>query len=826
MSALLAFVASIPDGWATCPVYAKGAKLPKGGEACGKSPLGRASYDNLSPAATALYIEREPEVFQAVGVYAGPRSNGLVIFDVDANLGAVEKKWGKDLAKAPKITSPKKNAAKFLFRIPEEFWGEVQGMSLAASQEGWEVLWGRQGVLCGAYPKGGEYSFKGDLNAVPEAPGWLLARMQDSFRSKHDKADKKALKDSRWGMRSREEKIAVAQSCLSVIPPQGRGSEDFWWRIGAMLNSELPGEDGLNLWREWSLQDSEYADDWTAGHDPCGDRWEAGFKTGGGLGFGSLVHQADHYDPDRARFQKDGIAHVIDAVQTAPVKYAQEYVGGQELLDRAIAIEEEIEDPALLDQAKNLLAHEAGRREGAIAIDRLLDQHITFKRSKGGKPADVSQLDDSGFDYLVPGLIPKPWLLLVHADGGTGKSAMAMTLCKHLVQGRPFNVHGKMFDVPVGKALWLNGDQSERITRRQFNLIGVETAVDVVGEWDMAWYRRFCRMQGGGMDADGNITPGKYDLIVIDSLDGCNDSNPYEENRREYAYPLKRLARRNGQDFGACTVLVIHHNSKAGGFRGTSAIKAAVDETWNMNKLEGAELAKLGLPANTRMITVEKSRDDREGQQMLFTLQSDYTYKISALEGTNVVRGAGPNNYMLDVLDAMAEDTNKAWSAADIEAHPSLGGVNRKRAIRYALKRLEEQQLIARCAPPKDRSFNSRPPTFFKALSTKAPVAFSKRSLTRGDIKNDVSKEVNPVPSTDSADKGVCQKVPFVKRVEEVSKPTGPFDKDDLLTKPLSIQNPSSATEEPFCHDSEVIGMSSEEAKLKAIWDKAHKMWD
>jgi len=143
--------------------------------------------------------------------------------------------------------------------------------------------------------------------------------------------------------------------------------------------------------------------------------------------------------------------------------------------------------------------------------------------------------------------------------------------------------------------------------RRQFDLIGVTGGVDVVGEWDMSWYSRFKKLQGPKEKPN-------YDLVVIDSLDGCNDSNPYEENRREYALPLKKLARRNGVDFGACTIIVIHHNNRNGSFRGTSAIRAAVDETWNMQKVEGKQLAELGLPANTRIVTVEKSRDDREGQ--------------------------------------------------------------------------------------------------------------------------------------------------------------------------------------------------------------------
>ncbi len=100
---LVSFVRSLPKHWATAPIYAKGAKMPNGKAACGKSPLGRAPHEKLSPEFTAQHIEKYPEEFKAVGVYSGTRSEGLVIFDVDANLGAIEEKWGKDLENAPRI---------------------------------------------------------------------------------------------------------------------------------------------------------------------------------------------------------------------------------------------------------------------------------------------------------------------------------------------------------------------------------------------------------------------------------------------------------------------------------------------------------------------------------------------------------------------------------------------------------------------------------------------------------------------------------------------------------------------------------------------------
>ncbi len=327
---------------------------------------------------------------------------------MDANLGAIEEKWGKDLENAPRITSPKPHAAKFLFVVPEEDRLTVSDLSHAAGgHEGWEVLWGRQGLLFGAYKDEGEYTFSGDVNNIPAAPEWLLERMREQYRKLHERGDTRKLRDSRYSNRSREEKIEIARSCLSVIEPRGANSEQFWWEIGAMIHSELPNEDGLKLWEEWSRRDNEYADDWKDGHNPCARRWEDGFR-GGGLGFGSLIRQADLVDPNKTRFQRDGLARLVEEIESTPIKYRMDYLSGEELLARAEELERTIENPALLDQAKTALAAEAGRhREGAAAIDRLLDTHLTFKRNNEYQAKDLRELDDADFEYIIPGILPK-----------------------------------------------------------------------------------------------------------------------------------------------------------------------------------------------------------------------------------------------------------------------------------------------------------------------------------------------------------------------------------------------------------------------------------
>jgi hypothetical protein len=560
---LLEFVRALPDGYAYAPIYQKGAELPDGGTSKGKTPLGRAHHQIMGAADVALQIERAPDVFKAVGVFTGPRSRGLVILDVDANLSKLRKKWGETIEGAPCVTSTKANAAKFLFYVPEALWSQVKGVSLTGSGAGYEVLWGRQGLLYGAYPGSsdgrapeGEYGLVGDLEAIPEAPAWLVAEMRDAASQSEPVAGKflKNRKALDFSERTDDEVAEIAQDCLRVIPHLGMGSRDQWIQVGMALHDALPNDLGLTLWSAWSAEDPEYAGEWKDGN-PCEKPWGS-FRPGAGIRFNSLIWMADQQDPQRRRFS-DASRVAVEEVESQKVQRVEQvYMSGAELLERAKKIEDEIDNPALQDQAKHVLALQAGRREGSVAVDRLLLMDMLYGDASGMEPVAVDQMSDDGIDeYLIPGLLPKGWMLLLHADGGTGKTAACQLLVKHLTQAIPFDVFGETVPVDTCRALWLNGDQNPKILKKQLERIGVEKGVDVVGEWDLAWYSRFCRMQ----------KERKYDIVVIDSLDGCNDSNPYEENRREYAKPLKRLQKRNGRDFPLCTFLVIHHNSKAGG---------------------------------------------------------------------------------------------------------------------------------------------------------------------------------------------------------------------------------------------------------------------
>ncbi len=171
------------------------------------------------------------------------------------------------------------------------------------------------------------------------------------------------------------------------------------------------------------------------------------------------------------------------------------------------------------------------------------------------------------------------------------------------------------------------------------------------------------------------------------------------------------------------------------------------------------------LPLNTRMVSVEKSRDDREGQQMVFSLMPDFTYKIGPVPETEMtVKPDTPNQHTLNVLEVMRND-RRAWTVAELVEHESVGGEHRKRAIRYGLQRLEQQALIERCDPPVEKQHGRKPPVYYRACGTNVPVPFSKRGVGKTPPES-VSIDQNDCTGTDSVDKADCQQIPFVNSSE------------------------------------------------------------
>lgn len=681
---LLAFVRQLPAGMAYAPIYAKGEALQSGKISKGKTPLERSHHQVMSPADVVLQIERRPDVFRAVGVFTGPRSAGLVILDVDRNLARLLKKWGDTLNGAPKVTSTKANAAKYLFRVPEQNWAEVKGFGLSDTGAGYEVLWGRQGLIYGAYPGSetgnapeGLYGFEGDLEAIPEAPAWLIAEMKDAAGK--ETADAGFIKNRKaldFSDRDPAEVAEIVQSALRVIPGQGAGSRDHWIKVGMAIHSELPDDLGLTLWSAWSAEDPEYADEWTSSN-PCEEVWKS-FKKGP-VSLGSLFWMADQQMPGRLWLSED-LRKVVQDVETDNVtRWRQITLAYSEVIKRAKEIQQ-IQNPAESAHAMNVLALEAGYRD-AGALERLLIAQMQYEQQDDEMAMSSLLQKDLKFEYLIPDLLPCPGTVMIHGAGGDGKSMSAWTIAKHVARGIPFSVRGDLVPVQSGPVLILNGDQSEVQVQQQLRDLEFRESdpVTVVMGWDLNWYYRFTKM----------IEKHRPKLVIIDSITGCSRGSAFDENKKEFAGPIYWLANNNGRLFPACTILLIHHANKTGGFRGSTAIRDAVDEVWGLRRPDRQQAERTG--SNARLITVEKSRAGRDGSKLLMKLESDLTFSLADYVELDV-DSTSPASIVDRVLQRIRAAYPRALSRADLAADPLCGGS--VAAIRKALQRLVSRGLI------------------------------------------------------------------------------------------------------------------------------------
>tara|TARA_R100000908_G_scaffold18657_1_gene7227 strand:+ start:1592 stop:3826 length:2235 start_codon:yes stop_codon:yes gene_type:complete len=679
------FVKALPEGLVYAPIYAKGTRMLSGKKATGKNPL-EASYEQkFGPADVALAIQRNPDL-KAVGVFTGIRGNGIVILDVDRNLSKYLNAWGSTLDDAPIITSTKTNAAKYLFRIPEELWADVKGHGLRKEDGGdYEILWGRQGVVFGAYPGGkvsdpGQYLLKGDLSSIPTAPDWLLAEMKQPPRT----INKKELD---FTDRTQDEIAQIIFECLSVITQQGKGTRDHWVKIGMAIHSALPTEMGLHLWSSWSCDDPDYAKEWEDSN-PCEEVWYS-FK-GSGVGLGTLIWLADREDKDRKRFSDDTKKIVQAAEDKVITEIRQATLDFDEVIRRAKRILE-LDNPAEVNYKLNTLALQAGYRD-QTALEKLIVDQISFEESKDIMSIKELMETETEREYLIPDVLPHPSVVLIYGAGGDGKSMSAWALAKHIALGKPFVVRGNHVPVKQGPVVLLNGDQPLVQLKEQLQEVDFPVTADsmIQTDWQLQRYAQFIKL----------MKKHQPKLVVIDSLIGCSGGRAFDENKSDFATPLYWLTKNNGVLFPKTTILIVHHANKNGGFRGTSAIRDAVDETWALRKPTDEEKRSVG--AHSRFITIEKSRSGRMGTQLVMQMQDDLSFTISDFTPAINETDTSPASVTDRVLQKLRVVCPETRTKDDLVCDPLIDG--KPAAIQKSLQRLEKRGLVVSAVPENNQA--------------------------------------------------------------------------------------------------------------------------
>ena len=237
----------------------------------------------------------------------------------------------------------------------------------------------------------------------------------------------------------------IVTECLDeVIDNRGAGQRDHWIKVGMAIHSVLPNDLGLTLWAAWSAKDVEFADEWATSATPVSSRGAA--LSLGGLGWVQLIYMADRVDPKRSRFNATS-KQILEAAESRVVTLNRDVVlSFDEIVRRGMAIYEG-DDVARMNYELHALAMEA-RYKDQSGVEKLLLDHMT-QQNKGNRHV-MTERRSSKREFLIPGLLPSPYSILFFGEAGCGKSATAIALMKHVVDGLPFPLKDQMVPVEAG----------------------------------------------------------------------------------------------------------------------------------------------------------------------------------------------------------------------------------------------------------------------------------------------------------------------------------------------------------------------------------------
>ena len=497
-----------------------------------------------------------------------------------------------------------------------------------------------------------------------------------------------------------------------------------------------------------------------------------------------------------------GVRYPEDFKEVQKTQEVKKYdpIEGPSLLQVARDIVEKFPNPAEQDLELLQLANDYGVRKDAEQIRLLLQDDEDFKRSGSVLDSKARKALVTGSDWLIPDMLQRPSTVLLHGEGGCGKSLACLALAKHVGEGLPFVIRGAEMPVKQGNVLWCNGDQPLETLDEQLEAQGIGNS-----EWFYLYNDFRIRHTHRFEQKLRQLEPA---LVIIDSLIGSQPT--VDGNKQIAAAPLYRLTLNNGVTFPKTTIVVIHHNNKNGGFMGHSSIKNAVSETWSISKPTDPELEANAWGDETfrkRKITIGKSRSQREGDALVTTLHDDFTMSLSDFTPLQRFRPGGSVSVYDRVHTVIREATerNESLKRSAIDTMVNADGGKRAStsAIRKSLQRLVARDLIldVETADSRSRKHGSAEKTFVANTSVGISLYEMLRSSTRGDVVDVVvplrpdrsggdGSEVGQHSGTQS---GTSVSVPLsIHNQIETDRCTDP--KWDTQN-PVPLQNPDAATD-------------------------------
>jgi hypothetical protein len=276
------------------------------------------------------------------------------------------------------------------------------------------------------------------------------------------------------------------------------------------------------------------------------------------------------------------------------------------LLDVLRAINDEDCDPPLPDDDVQRIARGGGSttqpRTTATEVFGPVDASVdTSTLPSLARPLR----DGADFDYdvvyhLIDSVLPVGGLTMLWGESTAGKSFLALDWCLHLVYGRAW--HGRK--VRPSRVWYMAGEGEVGLKKRVVAWRKFHDIAEPTGD-------RFLIHNLQHVTAFESLDVDRYsvppcDLIVIDTLNRWSQGNENDAAEMgEWLRTVQKLAVKAGN----AAILIVHHARKDGDqYRGSTAIKAAVD-------------AEFEIAGDTRGVTIThlKSKDEEMLQPMRLT---------------------------------------------------------------------------------------------------------------------------------------------------------------------------------------------------------------
>jgi hypothetical protein len=284
------------------------------------------------------------------------------------------------------------------------------------------------------------------------------------------------------------------------------------------------------------------------------------------------------------------------------------------------------------------------------------------------RDADYALQPQPPIDYLVDNLITNSSVNVLYGEPGSKKTYSALSLAVCVANGKPW-LEMQTKQAPV---LIIDEESGERrFTRRLGDAIRGELC-------DHKSPISFVSLAGFKLDGDNDpiliqalIEQTGAKLVIFDALADLMDG---DENDKKDVQPVFNHLRKIAEATNSA-ILVIHHSNKAGGYRGSSAIKGSVDLMVQVTSENGS---------NRVNFLTEKNRDGERATWAASAIWAENQFYLQLAEKQDqpkqlnksqeyVIRyliehGASPLPDIMDAADTCSDNAAKlaVYSLADL----------------------------------------------------------------------------------------------------------------------------------------------------------------